>query len=153
MTQEQQEQQQAATSHEVAYDADALSAARLKQTYRVGGVEYTPRKKTGRLVKEILELGGEAKETEYERDPEGALIRDDKGRAIEKPLPLEEQLAGIDRLYKQVALLLVGPNGENPDWEQLAEDLDMEDAREMVGPLMGNKADEADPSKGDSPQN
>jgi hypothetical protein len=138
----------------VFYDADAKAAERAKRGFKINGVIYVPRRKTGALVEEVLKLGQEAPDTEFEKDDEGKILRDGEGNPIEKDLPFEEQVAGIRRLYRQVSMLLADSQDGNPDPEALRNALDIEDARAMIAPLMGNSdEDKADPPKGgDAPQ-
>lgn len=115
----------------VAFDADAKAQDRAKKAYRVDGILYYPRRKSGRLVQQIIELGSET----------GAAEADS----------IQSQIEGLHTLYKQVALLLVNDEGQNPDWERLYgsadtdDGLDLEDAREMVDRLMGNSPTESVP--------
>lgn len=112
----------------VAFDADARAKDRAKKGYRVAGIVYYPKKKTGRLVKEILELQGDTTTPDTEE--------------AEQRLTLAERLENIDNLYRQVAMLLADENGESPDPERLQDVLDFQDARDMIAPLMGNQSPE-----------
>lgn len=131
VTEKEQGQQQNGAAPEVAYDADAKARDRAKRAYRVDGVLYFPRKKTGRLVMEIMEMAPENSPDENDR---------------------AAQLEGVRVLYRQVARLLRDDEGHSPDWERLLgseddtdEGLDLEDARAMVGRLMGNVDEDGNP--------
>lgn len=109
------------------YNADEKAAERARRTVTVDGVEYRPRKKTGRLVKEILEM------------------TPDRGDDEDKELTKDEQKENIDLLYKQVAVLLRDENGHSPDPLRLLgeaegqhedDGLDLEDARDLMAFLM-----------------
>lgn len=111
------------------FNADAKTAALLDRPVTVSGIVYRPRKKTGAVVKALIELA-----------PEDEPDDDDR----------QGQLDAIDTLYKQVALLLADEHDNQPDPDRLSEELDMEVARDMIRFLMpsGDGDDEKGGGKG-----
>lgn len=130
------------TSNErVYFDADAKAADRAAKVYKVGGKVYHPRKRTGRLMKELIQMAPEPNP-----DAEKTTIPDpdDPSKTIVVNVTTRaEQLASIDLVYQQVAILLVDADGENPDWQELMDELDMTDAQDMIAPLMAGSAGNA----------
>lgn len=97
------------------FDADARSIERAKRGIIIGGVEYHPRRRTGRVIKEILEI-----DTDKHDDESVSAYN----------------IRQIDVLYQQVQILLRDANGAAPDTEQMQDEsagLELEDARELLG--------------------
>lgn len=95
------------------FDADARSAERGKRAITIKGVVYHPRRRTGRVIKEILEIDTDKHDDESDRQFTGR---------------------SIDILYEQVSILLRDDQGNAPDIQAMQEEdgLEMEDARDLL---------------------
>jgi hypothetical protein len=114
------------------FDADKKSQKRLDKTITIGGQLYRPVKKTGAVVKEILEIEGKVPPPQPDED--GNL---DPGEMRQWSIDI------VDNLYEQLSVLLVTADGENgssggqsPDPDELSEALDLEEAQELREFLM-----------------
>lgn len=123
------------------YDADAAYSKRARATYTIGGRQFGPVRKTGALVKRVLATA-EALEV---RDPPEGYTDDEKRRWSS-----QQALRGIDVVYQQVSMLLAargnvetltsqdwlvaGTRNPTPEW--LSEELDLDDATEILSILM-----------------
>jgi hypothetical protein len=115
----------------VTYNADEKAGQRFRGSITIGGKTFHPRKKSGRLMKQLIADGPDPL-------PEGAE-------------PTKEQSAeNIDYVYQQLAVLLVPADQEGEVQQSLAEqdekamewledELDFEDAQELIAKLMPNK--------------
>lgn len=123
------EQIEAPAEDRTRFDADARSAARRDRVIVVDSVEYKPKRRTGKVVKALLEAVPAIDKDADQTDP-------------------QVQMKSIDTLYQQVSLLLEDENGNNPDEDKLQEVMEIDDARDLMGWLVP-QGDEAPAAGGD----
>ena len=102
------------------YNADEKQKERAQAEYTIGGRVFVPAKKTRALMKDLMASQPKPQADRDDNDPEAAA-------------------ESIDVLYAQIkALLRDKETNEPPADEVLDEELDMEDAGEIVAVLMPN---------------
>lgn len=125
------------------FDADQRAAEREQAGLRLGGVVYPRRRRTNRIMREVRRIG--RRQTELTEQAEEAR---QAGNHEEAERLLDEIEDGT---YELIALLLDAPeNGEPITAQQLAEQLDIEDASDLAARLMGVSDDKQTGGQEDS---
>ena len=125
------------------FDADQRAAEREQAGLRLGGGVSPRRRRTNRIMREVRRIG--RRQTELTEQAEEAR---QAGNHEEAERLLDEIEDGT---YELIALLLDAPEtGEPITAQQLAEQLDIEDASDLAARLMGVSDDKQTGGQEDS---